>query len=382
MRIIILGNCNSVFVKNYIATVFKESDEVILLAENPVSSVYADFYNERKVRIVSYAENCSIFAKIPLLRSTFGAYVWSRRVIKQYGNPDIVHVHGLNRLRGEIAKYLRPFAKKVVISVWGSELLGRSNRQLESLKRYYSFADAITCENQNVINAFRNSYGSLFKAPIYECLISSGIVDYIKRIDRLYSREEIMRSLNFNCTSKINVFVGHNGRSVQNHFMLTAALGLMPDSVKDKINLVYTMTYGVPSADYLAQLKIKAIETGCSTTFIEGYLSEDEVAKLRLVCDILVHAQPTDGASASLRECLYCGAIVINGDWLPYDNIPDYHSRVIEYSKIEELTNLVTGVIDDYQFYKDKYADNRFNDSIISSTNKVVEAWQSVINII
>ena len=141
------------------------------------------------------------------------------------------------------------------------------------------------------------------------------------------------------------------------------------------------MTYGVPPQPYMNDLKQLARGSGCSFSFIEGYQTEENIAKLRLLCDILLHAQPTDSASASFFECMYVGAICLNGSWLPYPFISDYHNRVIEYDDIPQLTDIVKDIVENYNDYKSKYAINvGFRNGYLSARENAL-IWKQIIGI-
>ena len=298
--------------------------------------------------------------------------------MKECGSFDVVHVHGLNRSRGLIAKYLRSKTRSLVISVWGSELLGQTEKQLKDILPYYRISDTITFETDQMIAKFKESYGDEFNNKIDKAELFLGIYEYMDRIAKQNTREELCQSFGIKDTNRLNVFVGHNGRDVQRHFEITEQIKRLPEEVKGRINLVYTMTYGTPQGDYLNNLKTEAQKTGCPSYFIEGYLSEDSIAKLRLVCDILIHAQLVDAASASLRECMYGGSLVINGAWLKYDFIPRYNERVIDYSSLNEITEKLSDVVLNPEKYQSMRELNKGNRDGEPTLEENVSIWNNV----
>ena len=378
---IVLGDCNSIFVKQYIENVLLNKFQVILLQEGLVSDDYRSFYQENGVYLepMWYSGN-KWLKQVPYIRSSIGAKLWARHIVKKYGRVNCIHVHGLSRNRCNIAQCLRSCSNKLILTVWGSDLLRRSYKQLKSYKKYYESADRITVGTEQMRQALKKAYGDCFlcKCDIVE--FSLGILELITEIRHKAIRKDLCLELGFAHPERINVFIGHNGRDCQRHFELTYAMIHLPKEIKDKINLVYTMTYGVPRQPYLANLKQLAEQSGCEFTFIEGYRSEEEVAKIRLVCDILLHAQPTDAASASFYECMYAGAICLNGSWLPYEHIPDYHYRVIEYDAIPQLTSIVQDIIENFQCYKDKFARNVNCRDNNPTPQETAEKWLKIIN--
>ena len=53
-------------------------------------------------------------------------------------------------------------------------------------------------------------------------------------------------------------------------------------------------------------------------TVLRGKRDLQDIARLRIACDIVINVQTTDSLSASIQEHLMAGARLIVGDWLPY----------------------------------------------------------------
>ena len=62
---------------------------------------------------------------------------------------------------------------------------------------------------------------------------------------------------------------------------------------------------------------------GIKGFFVTEYLSLKRLHELRKCTDMFIHVQPTDASSASVKEYLICGAKVLHGGWIKYDDIPD-----------------------------------------------------------
>lgn len=379
MNIAVIGNSNSIFVKQFIEFEWNERERIILLAESPVKKEYALFYQSRGIQVIPmFGKRSKWVQKVPVLRAYLGAYFWAKEAMRSCGEFDVVHIQGLNRSRGLIAKFLRRKTHTLVVSVWGSELLGQTESQLKDILPYYRIADIITCETDQMISKFLNAYGDTFKMKIVKAELFLGIYEYMDRLEKKMTRQELLQTFGIKSIERLNVFVGHNGRDVQRHFEITEQIQRLPEEVKSKINLVYTMTYGTPQGDYLDRLKITAHSTGCPCYFIEGYLSEEDIAKLRLVCDVLVHAQLVDAASASLRECMYGGSLVINGSWLKYDFIPRYNERVIDYSSLDEIPEKLSDVVLNPEKYQSMRVLNKGNRDGEPTLKENVAIWNDL----
>lgn len=379
-RVLVIGDCNSIFVKNYIDTVLVGEFETVLIIENPLTEVYREYYESHDVKVEPLFSGFNrIIRKIPYLRSTLGCRRWVKAMVKKYGHFDFVHIHGVCDSRQVIGEALRPFTTKLIVSVWGDELLRRSDKQLEKISRLYDLADFITMVSDKMITDFVKVYGNKYSDRISKNVFAvSVITDLMDDIEKVFSREELCHDLGIKSSKKINVFIGHNGRTAQRHLEITSQMKKLSEEAKSRLNLVYSMSYGADDS-YILKVKNAAEDCGCSYTIIQGYKSEKDVAKLRLICDVLLHAQLTDAGSASIRECFYGGAIIVNGDWLPYNSIPDYHNRVVEYHNLNELPIIVEDIVIHFDSYKRRFATNK-KYRYWSSTEEVVMKWKQLLN--
>ena len=54
---------------------------------------------------------------------------------------------------------MRPFSDRLVISIWGSELLSEKGNKSDQLRKYYEMADCITLTNDKMQRAFEEEFG-------------------------------------------------------------------------------------------------------------------------------------------------------------------------------------------------------------------------------
>ncbi len=378
MRVLVVGDSGSIFIKQYIENVLLPitNIEIVLIQENISSRQYLDFYKENQVVVepLVFKKNKFVF-KFPVIRSYLGVKLWADEIKKRYGSFDMVHVHGLNRSRGNALLFLHKIAKKAVISVWGDEIFRASEKVCNKYIKYYDLANYITVSTKAMWEKFSQTYGDRYRDKIVMNKFAVGLFDRIDKFKSEYTREQLCEEFGVKSPNKLLVFVGHNGRLAQRHLEITRALKKLPQSYKDRITLLYTMTYGVPGQDYLSELESEAKSVGCEYTVLKEFLDENSMAKLRCICDILLHAQLTDAFSASIQESLYAGSIVLNGSWMPYDEIPDYKEHYIEYDNVDDISDVLCEIIDQYQEYKSKFNINREVLRSISSTETTTKAW-------
>ena len=383
MRYLIVGDAGSIFIKQYIEYVLiGEEREIILLQEGYASLDYLEFYKKNNIRIEPLAtKKTKWIMKIPIIRSILGVRIWCKEMRKKYGNFDFLHVHGLNRGRGNIAKYLRKVTDKVAISVWGDELFRKTEKVLKSYRKYYDIADYITLSTKAMQKKFFEVYNEDYKSKISLNKFAIGEFDYIDEAKETYTREEICQEFGVLDSTKKLIYIGHNGRIAQRHFELTKALSALSKEELSKVCLVYTMTYGVKDAQYLTDLKQEASALGAEFVILQEFLNEEKIAKLRVVCDILLHAQLTDAFSASIQESLYAGVIVFNGKWLPYTDLPENIQCMIEYADFEEMIVKLRQVLENYDVYRERFKGNREILRAISSIEVTTRAWKETLDI-
>ena len=111
----------------------------------------------------------------------------------------------------------------------------------------------------------------------------------------------------------------------------------MPNSLKEQVVLVLHVSYG-RREEYLAILKQK-VDSSINLSFIllEEFMNPDEIAKLRLVTDIMIHAPISDALSATMLEVLYAGNKVIAGGWLPFGILSRNQIVYHAFNDFEEL---------------------------------------------
>ena len=361
MKVLIIGDASSIFVKQYIEYVLLDgTNQVVLLQENPLFEGYREFYESNNVQIEPlWNKKNSFIKKIPVIRSILGAKLWCSYIKKKYKHFDLIHVHGVNRSRGNIGKYLRNICDKLLVSVWGDEIFRNSPETMKKHKVYYSCADRITMATKVMVDRFNSVYNNEFAAKVSMNKFAIGLFDKIDVVKKEFTREQICEEFGIKHPEKTLVFVGHNGREAQRHTELTKELLNLPQELKDNIILIYTMTYGVRDNAYIEEMEAAAKQTGCEYVILRDFMNEETSAKLRSICDIMLHAQLTDGFSASIQESLYSGSIIINGSWLPYNELPDYKECVVEYDDITQIGQVLQTVLENQELYKSKFKANR-----------------------
>ena len=83
--------------------------------------------------------------------------------------------------------------------------------------------------------------------------------------------------------------------------------------------------------------------------FVTDYLTLDRLLLLRKCADMFIHIQPTDASASSVKEYILCGAKVLHGDWIVYDDLGSGKDR--PYFPVPDLAALPDVIVK--AFYSD-----------------------------
>ena len=381
MKYLVIGDAGSIFIKQYIEYVLLDpSNEIVLLREGLLNPNYEEFYQKNGVKVESlWQKKWRFLQNIPRIRSMVGVPLWCRYIKRKYGEFDCIHIHGVSRSRGDMALQLRKICKRMVVTVWGDELFRYGERTLARFEKYYAIADGITVATKKMYKDFLTVYGEGYRDRLTVNKFAIGLFDRIDVVRREESREEICRSFGIKHPEKRTVLVGHNGRPAQRHIEITKALSALPKKYVEEITLVYTMTYGVAGESYLEEMIAESKKIGCDVVVLREFMDENTTARLRSICDILLHAQLTDAFSASIQESLYSGSIVVNGSWLPYEELPDYRKCMVLYDDVSELPVKLAEILDHLEEYREKFAANQSILRSLSSREVTTKQWRETL---
>lgn len=117
-----------------------------------------------------------------------------------------------------------------------------SDSTKERRRKYIDLIDAIHLETINVKNDFLNYYND-YKTKIKVCNYGIGLFNQIDEL--VNTRKSIDRNKFYGCNvdGKIIITCGYNARKGQQHELMIRALEMLDDSVKEKIHVVFPMTY-------------------------------------------------------------------------------------------------------------------------------------------
>lgn len=367
MKILIIANSKVVFgkeLKNELINIDKDVDVSLLDFE---SLILFDKNNKENT------EYCKKFLKYKDISkiSMFFRMLYIKKIIKD-DNFNIVNIHISRWFYLLILPTLTK--QKLVMTFYGSDFYRTSNFIKEIQKIIYKKADAITFTNPLTKDSFLQYYND-FKDKSYVCRFGLKTLDYIDK-NRDKSKVVIKKSLGYD-TKKIIVTCGYNSTKAQQHDKIIQSITKLDDSLLEKIQFIFPMTYG----DNIYKEKIKNILKNSNLDYIvlENFLYEDDNAYVKLASDIMINVLQTDSFSGSMQEFLYADNIVITGSWLPYEIFDKEGIKYYKINRLEEIGDKLMEVVDDFQHYKSNLMTNQKIIYKLSNWKNNIKNWVEVL---
>lgn len=289
-------------------------------------------------------------------------------MVSQYDKIDFQSYYiDLYDLMSHCVKFHIPYD----ITLWGSDILRVDNNMLNQMKYGFDHCEYIKGIDK-LLDKVSDNYSHAYDNKLLVAYFGDAMCDVIDNID-----SSTVNKLNLKLFERIKgriiVTCGYNAMPAQQHEMIIEALNQLSSEQKQQIYLVFPMTYE-KSEKYLDKINYLLEKTGIDYLILDKFLSEEELATVRLKTDIVVNTQTTDALAAALVQHLYCGNVLIVGEWLEYK---PFDSRDIYYIKTcpENLAKTISEVIDDFPKFKTQTSGNHDKLLDIASWNSTIYQW-------
>ena len=342
-KILIIGNADSIWVKNYIEHILMSDDYEVYLTTTSLKTRFDIFYQQRHVFLVPLQRRASLLDKIPKLNGI--ANILTRvKSLKKYGFFDVIHVHYVTRAALLLAKLLKQSNTRIVVSYWGSDLLRKGARELKKESKFFSEISCFTLSSDAMYEKFIKVYSHKYSERINKVRFGvSGFLS-IMHVKETLSIEDCKKSIGAD-PQKVLIAIGYNKAQGQQHDKVLSQIQTLDKSLQERIELVLQCGYGECSEEYWERLQQIISTLSCKTIILTNYMSDIDVAKLRYAVDIYINAQITDAFSATMQEYLFSGAMVLNPIWLSYPEISEFGLSCVEYKDISEIPEVVAKII-------------------------------------
>lgn len=315
-KILFVGNGSSVFILN-LATWLRESIpnvQLDIISLLPINEENAKCYN----KVYLATKSTGFLSKLPLNMLTVKHPAVRKALAASPDDYDIVNVQTAYAHLGLAADQLKSKGKRLVVSIWGSEVLRQENpRKQKLIKRLLSRADAVSVTNAGLKDVISDKLGVDLRNQLQQVRFGLAPVTGLKKLSSAHS--DAYRA-NFNLPADAFVVtVGYNASAGHRHLMVIEELAAVKEQLPQNTTLLLPCTYPKDTA-YTDEIKAKLEASGFSFLLLTEFMSNDAVAELRMASDVMIQVQPTDQFSGSMTEALIAENLVITGSWLPYDD--------------------------------------------------------------
>ena len=261
-------------------------------------------------------------------------------------NIDVLNFHFHEGLCDRLITYLRANDTKLIISIWGSDLYRISDKTKEKRQKVYPQVDLIHVESPGVKKDFLNTY-QIDERRVVSCNFGVYLFDNINRL-RNDKDSIIEKMLPKEAKDKIIVTCGYNARKGQQHAIMIEQLNSLPEAYKKRLFVVFPLTYTVSYDSFLDEIEDELKDFDIPYYCFREKLPVDDLAKLRILSDVVINIQISDALSSSLVEYFYAGNIMLLGDWLPYEFLKEEYDIHYIPIKISNISEKVRYVVDNY----------------------------------
>lgn len=264
--------------------------------------------------------------------------------LKKY---DAIHIHSVKKIESTFAKLLKLKCRKLVCTIYGSDFYRISDDDRDKLKKLFKMSDYITIETRKTICDFVSYYGKDIEEKIVNIRFGISAIECMKEIkDQKIDVNTFKKQFGVPKNSFV-ITIGYNATKEQHHLEIIAQLTKIEAALPANYYVVVPLGYGDAEYGKLVEHKLK--ESGLRGICLFDFYSNDQIARLRLISDIMIQLQDTDSLSSSMLEYLYADNIIITGAWLPYWEIEKY---VIQIKSLYDLLGSIMEIFNNWEKYQ------------------------------
>jgi len=343
------------------------------------NSIEADSFNIVNWKILSGSDsNIPLFLRIigpviriPKVRGILLLLFQKKIILNLCEKYQVIDIHFLSEYYDEIIHTLKAKNKLIKITVAGSDFYRASKERIEQQRALYELVNCIQVASPRMKSDF------LMQFPEYEAKIKLAhfgmqqfeLIDSLNVAQNLPKyREEFALP-----PDKVIIACGYNGSQLQQHLKMIDSVSKIKEDLRQSVFLLLQMTYGAKK-EYQAKVLDELTKSGLPFKLLTTFLTEDQIARLRLVTDIALNIQKTDAYSASVQEQIFAGNIVIAGSWLPYNFLIENDIYFIK-TGIKDLTEKISDCLTKLDIHKSRITTNRENIYRISSWERSILDW-------
>jgi hypothetical protein len=276
--------------------------------------------------------------------------------------------------------FMNAFKKEsisVSCCIWGSDFYRISNKKKDNMRSLFSKCDSIIIGNLNMANEFSNYYNDFYFDKIRYVGFGIGKLDLIQNLKQNFLENSLKESINLP-NDKLIITIGYNGIEAQQHLLILDAFEKLTKDVKNNIFIVIPFGYG-GDLIYKNIIKAKLENLDIGYIIFDDFISDEDVAKIRISTNLVINAQISDASSASIQEHLYSNNVLLAGEWLPYEYFSNKGIKFWTF-KMDNLEENVFDILNNFYDYSDKVKLNKEKVYELSSWNSRIHQWINVFS--
>ncbi|MBQ4284574.1 MAG: hypothetical protein IJB96_11695 [Lachnospira sp.] len=361
-RILLIADAASMFTYEYVQCMIEKGMELVIVdrsfGNGSAGADYYKYYEANNIKLVGLYNDKKYSRCMKLIA-----------VIRTLGVFDVCHIMYFSDLAAILAFVCINQFKQVVVNYWGSDLYVPPPQMEREQKFLLDYADQIIVCAKDMKQYFLNKY------PDIKCCVD--IVHFNGLILPRILKDEKVPNYDIIPTNneKLVVAFGYSGNAAQQHLMFIELLKKCSKTVRDKIYVIFTMTYGL-SKEYYSEVVNALADVDFEYKIVTDYMTDEQVISLRQNTDVFVYAELTDAFSASMQEYIYCQAVPVIADWLSYPLFDEYEVDINGFSNEEELLNLFSDIVEEFDVYKQRALKNKEKIRQICDNKGNVANWE------
>lgn len=330
-KILIYGNAHSVYLKGFINALSKSEKSQIIVIN---TFHYADKNTIEKAKIYncfSKYKYLNIIGLKQIIGSLSSIILSLILILKiRFKRFDQVFVHETKTWFKVFAWTIKFNAKWSSIAPWGSDYYQcPSPKNLEPLLNRFDQIHVGSYELKYHLEKDFPSFSNKLN-PVYFALTESELMEMLPELQTKELNEK----------TNINICIGNNGSSNNQHLYILNSLSTLNESLKSRITLHLPLTYGLTES-YTNQLNAAILNTRITTKTYTTFMPTDEMYVFKNSMDIFINMPQHDAFSGTMREFLFLKKKIITGSWLPYQEFKSGDFNIHFLDSINNLPDLL-----------------------------------------
>lgn len=388
MKILIIGDGNSIHIRNYMNVVLEGIDDIqitlfdINSQKNKNIEIY-DYFSKKNIHVVSnnglddLVKN-KFIRKINKIRTLCYLFKLNSR-LRRLGKFDYCLLHYVDIIKTLLIIKNKKRFQRIIPVFWGSDLLRNNKIGGKSYEKLFHLSYKIVFNTQNMKRQFNNYYGKRFENKSEIIKFPTLSFKTIDKIENRFTKNELKKHLNLPL-DKFIIMCGHAGFRAEQHEKLLDAISKCDKSVINKCYFVFPMTYGASDlVDRQKQIMSFMKNNSIKGQVLCDYLINEEMLKIIICTDIFINVIKTDAFSGVMQENIYSGSLVIYGNWLNYYELENGGIIAQPVDTISDIPNIIESTIINYETLNLDLKGNRKLISNISSPRSIRTFWREYI---